>query len=136
MTARRWLALSLFWAVAAGGQQARPSTSAPRIAVDPAGFDFGSALQERTLHKEFSIKNFGGSDLVIEGISTTCGCTVGQLDTKTIKPGASVTLRVSLETRASSGAIQRSVLIRSNDPAHASVEVKLTADVKAGPTAK
>ncbi len=41
----------------------RPSTSARRV-------------QNKTLDKEFSIRNFGSADLVIENVSTTCGCTV------------------------------------------------------------
>lgn len=102
----------------------------PRIAVEPTTFDFGSALQQKTLNKEFMIRNFGGADLVIEGISTTCGCTVGQMETRTLKPGMAVPLRVSLETRTYAGVVQRSVLIRSNDPVKAVLEVKVQANVQ------
>lgn len=114
-------------------QDPKPATSpsgAPRISIEPASFDFGQALQNKTLIKEFSLKNFGGTDLVIEGVSTTCGCTVGQLETKVIKPGATVPLRVSLETRNYSGVVQRAVLVRSNDPAKALFEVRVQANVQ------
>ena len=106
------------------------SPSGPRIAIEPATFDFGAALPNKTLSKEFLIRNFGGSDLVIESVSTTCGCTVGKLDTRTLKPGAAVPLRVSLETRTYSGALQRAVLIRSNDPTKALLEVRVQAQVQ------
>jgi hypothetical protein len=108
----------------------------PRIAVEPTTFDFGSALQQKTLNKEFMIRNFGGADLVIEGISTTCGCTIGQMETRTLKPGMAVPLRVSLETRSYSGVVQRSVLIRSNDPVKAVLEVKVQANVQPPPESK
>lgn len=114
-------------------QDPKPTTSpagAPRISIEPVSFDFGQALQNKTLTKEFSLKNFGGADLLIEGVSTTCGCTVGQLETKVIKPGASVPLRVSLETRNYSGVVQRAVLVRSNDPAKGLFEVKVQANVQ------
>lgn len=134
-----WLLLGL--AGAAGAQEAKPSASpapspsaaTPRIAVEPAGYDFGTVLQEKTLHKEFSLRNFGRGDLVVESVSTTCGCTVGQLETKLIKPGATVPLRVSLETRNYSGTVRRSVLIRSNDPAKGLLEIKLEANVQPAP---
>lgn len=114
-------------------QDPKPTASPsgpPRISIEPASFDFGQVLQNRTLTKEFSLKNFGGTDLVIEGVSTTCGCTVGQLETKVIKSGATVPLRVSLETRNYSGVVQRAVLVRSNDPAKALLEVKVQASVQ------
>ena len=108
----------------------------PRIAVEPASFDFGSALPQKTLTKEFSLKNLGSAELVIESVSTTCGCTVGQLETRTLKPGVSVPLKVSLETRSYSGALQRAVLIRSNDPTRGLLEVKVQANIQAAPAAK
>ena len=139
---------SLLWvlvaAACAGGARAqtpatpKPATSpsGPRIAVEPVSFDFGAALPNKTLSKEFLIRNFGGGDLVIESVSTTCGCTVGQLDTRTLKPGMAVPLRVSLETRAYSGALQRAVLIRSNDPTKALLEVRVLAQVQPAPAGK
>jgi hypothetical protein len=58
---------------------------------------------------------------------------VGHLDTRTIKPGTTVPLRVSLETRSYSGALQRAVLIRSNDPTKAVLEVRVLANVQPAP---
>jgi hypothetical protein len=119
-------------------QPARPpaAPAGPRIAVEPTSFDFGSALPQKTLTKEFSLKNLGSAELVIESVSTTCGCTVGQLETRTLKPGMSVPLRVSLETRSYSGALQRAVLIRSNDPTRGLLEVKVQANVQPAPAGK
>ena len=49
--------------------------AAPRIRVEPEAFDFGKALPGKTLRKEFTLRNFGDAELVIEGVTTTCGCT-------------------------------------------------------------
>jgi hypothetical protein len=103
----------------------------PRISVEPASFDFGKAVQNKTLSKEFSIRNFGTEDLVIENVSTTCGCTAALLDAKVIKPGGSTPLRVTLETRAYSGKVERKVLIRSNDTATKLLELKVETTVVA-----
>jgi Protein of unknown function (DUF1573) len=104
----------------------------PRIRVEPEAFDFGKAAQNKTLRKEFSIRNFGNADLVIESTSTTCGCTAALMDNKVVKPGGTTLLRVSLETRAYKGRVQRSVMVRSNDPQAALVEVKVEATVEPG----
>jgi hypothetical protein len=102
---------------------------APRIAVEPASFDFGRVVPQRTLHRQFQVRNFGSADLDIERVSTSCGCTAALLDNKVVKPGGSAALRVSFETRNYSGKVTRSVLIKSNDPAHPTVELKLEATV-------
>jgi uncharacterized protein DUF1573 len=112
--------------------KATPGSEAksPRITVEPASFDFGRTLQNKTLVKEFVIKNFGDADLVIENVSTTCGCTVAEGYAKLIKPGGTTPLRVSLETRSSNGKMERKVLVRSNDPATGLLEVKVEATVE------
>ena len=103
--------------------------AAPRIAVEPAAFDFGRVVPQRTLHRQFSIRNFGSADLDVEKVTTTCGCTAALLDHKVVKPGGSAALRVSFETRNYSGKVTRSVLIKSNDPARPTLELKLEATV-------
>ena len=105
---------------------------APKISVEPTYFDFGNALPEKTLEKQFSIRNFGDADLVIDKITTTCGCTAGLLDddSKVLKPGKSGQLRVRLQTRDYSGKVVRSVMLRSNDPAQELLEIKVEVNVQ------
>jgi hypothetical protein len=106
------------------------SARGPRIAVEPTVFDFGKAQQEKTLEKEFTVRNLGTDDLVIESVSTTCGCTVAEGYSKVIKPGASTPLRVKLQTRTTFGRLSRSVLIKSNDPSGRPLELKVEATVE------
>ena len=111
-----------------------PATpGAPRIAVEPAAFDFGRVVPQRTLHRQFSVRNFGSADLDIERVTTSCGCTAALLDHKVVKPGGSAALRVSFETRNYTGKVTRSVLIKSNDPARPTLELKLEATVTPEP---
>jgi hypothetical protein len=114
-----------------GQAPAAAPAKGPRIAVEPESFDFGRALQHKTLTKEFVLHNFGSEDLVIDRIDTTCGCTVAELEDKTIEPGESTPLRVNLETKASVGKIERTVIIQSNDPAKKSYSFKVQAEVVA-----
>ncbi len=133
----RLAALAVLAAVIAGpglAQDPSLAASGPRIAVEPLSFDFGRVLPEKTLTKEFSIRNYGSEDLVIESVSTSCGCTVAELQTKVIKPGKSTPLEVRLSTRAGQvGRITKSVLIKSN-AGKTPLELKLEADVTAPAT--
>lgn len=114
--------------------EVKPATGGPRITVEPPSFDFGKALQNKTLQKEFSIRNLGDADLVLDSVTTSCGCTVADGYSKLVKPGTNTHMLVSLQTRTSSGKLQKSVLIKSNDPGKATYELKLEATVAAPET--
>ena len=137
MTKRRVAALGLVIGVLAvplAVSSAAEESKGPRIAAEPMAFDFGKALQGKTLRKDFVIKNFGTEDLEIEKVSTTCGCTAALMDndTKVVKPGQKAVLRVSLETRTYTGRVERKVLVQSNDPVRNPLELRVLATVVAG----
>jgi hypothetical protein len=111
------------------GAKSEAAPKGPKIRVEPATFDFGKALPNKTLEKEFSLRNFGSEDLVIENVSTTCGCTAALMDSKVIKPGGTTPLRVSLQTREYSGKVERTILVRSNDATTALLEIKVQVTV-------
>jgi hypothetical protein len=111
-------------------------TPAPIIRVEPDGFDFGRALPGRTLRKEFTLRNAGDAELVIAGVSTTCGCTAAIAGAKRLAPGRTTPLTVTLETRDYHGRVERRVLVRSNDPKTPLLELKVAATVEPAPARK
>lgn len=121
-----------------GGQPARAQAAspAPLVRVAPEGFDFGRALPGRTLRKEFTLRNAGDAELVIEGVSTTCGCTAAIAGARRLAPGRSTPLTVTLETRDYSGRVERRVLVRSNDPKTPLLVLKVEATVASAPPSK
>jgi hypothetical protein len=133
----RYVAPVLLLAAVCLGAEDKPVADAgkgPRISIEPASFDFGKALPNRTLTKEFVVKNFGAEDLVIERVSTTCGCTVADGYSRVVKPGETTTLRVRLETRNYSGRVERVVAVKTNDPETRVSEVRVAATVQAEET--
>jgi hypothetical protein len=118
-------------AALAGAEEKPPA--GPRLRVEPGSFDFGNALPDKTLRKEFTIRNFGDAELVLEGVSTTCGCTAALAADRRVKPGGSTVLRVTFETRRYTGKVERQVLIRSNDPKTPLAQIKVSATVAAAP---
>jgi len=132
-----WLVVSLVMTTPLLAEETKPASpvKGPRIVVEPASFNFGEVLQNRTLHKEFTIRNQGSEELVIDKIVSDCGCTVVGFETKDkrIEPGGGATMRVRLNTRSFAGRIVKRVLVRSNDRSRRSYEVKLTATVRKAP---
>lgn len=54
--------------------------NAPRISVTQTKIDLGDvSLKKGTVTSEFTLKNEGKSDLVIDKLSSSCGCTSGSL---------------------------------------------------------
>jgi hypothetical protein len=126
-------AFALVLALAGLSASAAPTRAeeGPRIRVEPSSFDFGAALPRRTLRKEFALRNFGDRDLVVEGVSTTCGCTAAVPGERTVKPGCSTPLTVTLQTRDDRGRVERKVLVRSNDARTPLLEISVSATVEA-----
>jgi hypothetical protein len=122
------LAVATLLAVPLGADE--KAAAAPRIRVEPESFDFGKAQPGKTLRKEFTIRNFGDAALVIEGVSTTCGCTAAISAQSRVEPGGRTSLRVTFETRTFSGKVERHVLVRSNDPKTPLLQVRVSATVE------
>jgi hypothetical protein len=125
------LAVSLA-AVAPGAGEER-AASGPRLRVEPEGFDFGRALPGKTLRKEFTLRNFGDAYLVLESVTSSCGCTAALPEQKRIAPGGATTLRVTFETRSYAGRVEREILVRSNDSKTPLVPIRVSATVEAPP---
>ena len=98
----------------------------PRIVIEPPFQDLGEVPQ-KPLEVAYTVRNEGGSPLVIEKISTSCGCTRAEMEQSTLAPGEAVTLRVVLDPVEDNlyGDILRMVYIRSNDPENPEAEVEL-----------
>ena len=129
------LALTAFSLLSAALLPDAPAASpaaAPRIVVEPASFDFGTIKPAHVVEKEFVLRNNGRADLRIDSIVSSCHCAAILADTKLlVKPGSSTTFRVRLTAPEPSGRLQRSVLVKSNDPGQPALEVKIEALVVA-----
>ena len=106
--------------------------NAPRIEVSPIEYDFGTIPYESAEHT-FNVKNIGGEALEIFRVSTSCGCTKGEVKSKRIAPGESTALVVTFDPNLMaeqiSGKILRKIYLKSNDPENPEVEITITANV-------
>ncbi|MCA9945407.1 MAG: DUF1573 domain-containing protein [Anaerolineales bacterium] len=114
-----------FWLSACGGQ--------PEISVAASNLDFGDVVNGEVIVREINVENKGQADLVIEAVSTSCGCTQAAIDPMTILPGNSGTLTIEFDSGAHgpdlTGELIRQVFIATNDPDQPEMVLELAANI-------
>lgn len=108
------------------------SSGPPAIEVAES-YDFGTVVKGDTVTATLPVRNAGRSDLVVEGVSTSCGCTTATLSATSLSPQEETTLRVSYDSgahEADMGLVERYVFISTNDPERQDMMVKFTALVE------
>ena len=124
------IAAAALLCAAACNQPAREAPpSAPHIAFDDPTFDFGQVEQGNKVAHEFVFHNTGGTDLAIDNVRTSCGCTAAVTSAKVIPPGQSGTIRATFDTSNVFGKKRKTVTVYSSDPAHAVSTLLITGEV-------
>ena len=100
------------------------------IAFDENVADFGTVDQGAESVKIFTYRNKGNQRLVIENVTSTCGCTVGQPEPKELPPGGVGHVRVSFKSGAFSGPVRKSLTVQSNDPTLPRLTLGIKANVR------
>jgi hypothetical protein len=104
----------------------------PRIEITPSNMDLGDVSKEG-FNYTFTVRNTGKKTLEIGKVSTSCGCTLADIDSDQISPGESTGLHVTFNPKLMEeevkGKITRIIFIKSNDPESPEVEIKITANV-------
>jgi len=127
----------------------RAPADRPVIEITPVYHDFGDvSLAGGKVKTVMTIKNTGGSDLVIKDMETSCGCTSASITkdgvegpvfgmrmhgnptgwSVTLKPGETALLNVYYDPRVHPdlrGAVTRTISIYSNDPVDFKKDVRI-----------
>ncbi len=107
--------------------------SKPQINLEMNELKLGDVVNGEIVNREVRVDNTGQAELVIEYISTSCGCTKATLEPMTVAPGGQATLTVTFDSGAhgpeETGELVRQVFIASNDPVQPEVVLELTANV-------
>lgn len=105
----------------------------PKILLPETEVDIGTVVNGEIRTFEAVVQNAGQSDLIIEAVATSCGCTTAEVDPSTILSGGSGMLTVRFDSGAhgpgETGPVTRQVFIRSNDPEQTEVTFTFNADI-------
>ena len=101
------------------------ATGQPQIKFDTDNHDFGEVVEGEKVSYTFKFINTGKGPLLITGIASSCGCTVGEYTKDTIKPKAQGNVTVSFDSWKHVGFQQKSVTVNSNtNPAFQMLHIK------------
>ncbi len=95
---------------------ASAALAAPHAVVDRPVFDFGAVSQGKKVNHVFVLKNSGDSMLTIGQVSTSCGCTVADVTSRSVAPGKNSEIHVTFNSTNFSGNISKNVTVQTNDP--------------------
>jgi hypothetical protein len=115
-----------------GGDKATAdaAANAPKIEVTTKLHDFGNATEGEKLQHVFEVRNTGAGPLVIDRVTTSCGCVAATVKTKEIAPGGTGQIEATFDTSARRGANRKSITILSNDPASPRTQLEVAVNVE------
>jgi predicted small secreted protein len=109
------------------------NTGQPQIGLDVTNLDLGDVVNGEIMTRDLVVRNNGAVELVIEAVSTSCGCTKATVSPLTIPAGSSGTLSITFDSGAHGpeleGQLIRQVFINSNDPQQPEVALELVANI-------
>ncbi|MFZ2054181.1 MAG: DUF1573 domain-containing protein [Candidatus Aminicenantales bacterium] len=110
-----------------------PASGQPSIKFKETSWNFGRVKQGELLSHEFVFGNEGDATLIIQKVTTTCGCTAALLSADKIPPGKEGKIEIKFDTRGYGGQVSKLLYVDSNDPNQARQELQVTADIETPP---
>ena len=104
-------------------------TIGPKISAKKSNFDFGKVLQHRFVSHNFVIYNTGDDTLKIDGVTSSCGCTVAQPTKDELLPGDSATIKATFNTGSRQGKQRKHIYVYTNDKNQRELRFSFTANV-------
>ncbi len=109
------------------------NSSTPQLEIETTKMDLGNVVNGDVAVREVAVRNTGEAPLVVESVSTSCGCTSATLTPMTIAPGKTGTLHIEMDSGAHgpglTGPLVRQVFLASNDPNQPEAQVELSINI-------
>ena len=101
------------------------SEKSPAITFDKTEHEFGTLLQGEVVSYAFHFTNTGNMPLIISGVKTSCGCTVGDYPRDPVAPGKDGYIKATYNSKGHHGFQTRSLTVVSNtNPARTVLRLK------------
>ncbi|MCS6896116.1 MAG: DUF1573 domain-containing protein [Bacteroidia bacterium] len=102
---------------------------APKAVFPVTEFDGGEVLEGQVVEYRFVLRNEGKSDLAIESVKASCGCTAVEPTEKLLKPGQSTEIVAKFDSRGRPGPQHKTITVETNDPMNGRAVLHLKANV-------
>jgi hypothetical protein len=91
--------------------------------------DFGKVTAGEKVAYTFIFDNEGSEDIILNSVTTSCGCTVPEFDKKPVAPGEEGSLEVVFDTSGRQGKQTKTITVKSNATKQV-VLLRITAEVE------
>jgi len=89
---------------------------APALLISNYAIDFARVRKGAKVENSVPFQNKGKQNLEIRSLQSNCTCVIATVDKKTIKPGETAQLQISMLTEGRVGTQNKAITIYSNDP--------------------
>lgn len=127
---RRTLSLFLFVIVAVGSLHAQATPPPPKAVLPESTYNFGSVSQGTKVQYDFTIKNDGGSDLLIQRLVPACGCTAASFSSDPITPGSEGKIHIEFDTSGFAGEKLKTIRVYTNDTENPSQLLTISGNIE------
>ncbi|WP_353721569.1 DUF1573 domain-containing protein [Dyadobacter sp. 676] len=115
-----------------GGQKQANSKLPVFALVDSAAYDFGTIQEGAIVEHEFKFRNDGEYPLILNNISSSCGCTTPEWPKDPIEPNQTSSIKVRFDSKHKVGPQVKTITVYANtEPAY--TELRLKGIVNAAP---
>ncbi len=87
----------LYLSLMTGKETSKPTGTTTTVTVNQTTIDFGSFPKSEKQERSFILTNTGNQLLVIQDVTTSCGCTKVEYSKEPVRPGESLELKVVYE---------------------------------------
>jgi hypothetical protein len=99
----------------------------PKIVFSDTLFDFGKLVTGQTTEKVFNFKNQGDAPLIVQNVTSSCGCTAPVWNGDPIAPQGTGSVTVKFDSEGKLGIQERVVTVITNgNPSRAYLKIKGT----------
>ncbi len=105
----------------------------PNIEFETVSYEGGTAIEGEKITYAYKFTNTGKSDLKIESVKASCGCTASAPKDDVVKPGATSEIMATFNSQGRVGQQRKTITVRTNDPDQPVVQLKLQVLVERDP---
>jgi hypothetical protein len=106
--------LTLVWVLVVAGAALAGADAG--LQVDEATYDFGQVGVDYQVYHNYKLFTNGTKPIRIESLKVSCDCSTAYLTDSTVRPGDTVQLELSFNTRDFYGRTSKSLTVYTNDP--------------------
>ena len=100
--------------------------------TDSSSYDFGTIQEGAVVEHTFNFRNDGKYPLILNNITSSCGCTTPEWPKEPIEPNATSSIKVRFDSKNKSGPQVKTITVYANtEPAYS--ELRLKGIVNAAP---